>query len=102
MGESGNGIQDHNARQEIDAKQKLVEEANRKEEQAQLRSCSSWKDNQDGLSFVTQKGETHIVIQAKETISKRKAEIEDLVSRPPSVWYNMFFVIWDHWQWISG
>jgi len=38
-------------RQEIDAKQKLVEEANRKEE------------------------------QAKETISKRKAEIEDLVSR---------------------
>ena len=39
-------------RQEIDAKQRLVEEANRKEE------------------------------QAKETISKRKAEIEELVSRP--------------------
>lgn len=56
MGESGNGIQDHNARQEIDAKQKLVEEANRKEEQAQLLSCLSWKDNQDGLNFVTQKG----------------------------------------------
>ena len=55
MRESGNGIQDHNGRQEIDAKQKLVEEANRKEEQAQLLSFSPWKDNQDGLSFVTQK-----------------------------------------------
>lgn len=79
------------SRQEIDAKQKLVEEANRKEEQV-------WHCRQKQVIIIRRRGMlgtptsklaqeedacryVNSWYEAKETISKRKLEIEDLVSR---------------------